>query len=125
MLGGYAAVTWGGKRGDIRGMRAYELRATGLENLIRTERPPARPGAGEVLVRVRAASLNYRDLLIASGRYGRVAPRFPLIPLSDGAGEVVELGPNEARAAYELLQSGRHFGKVVIRVSDEDRPPRT
>jgi NADPH:quinone reductase-like Zn-dependent oxidoreductase len=90
-------------------MRAYELKATGLENLTRTERRPARPGAGEVLVRVRAASLNYRDLLIVSGRYGRVTPRFPLIPLSDGAGEVVALGPGTSRLAVGDRVVGSFF----------------
>lgn len=43
-----------------------------------------------VLVRVRANSINYRDLMVADGRYGRLP--LPLVPLSDGAGEVVELG---------------------------------
>lgn len=49
------------------------------------------PGAGEVKIRVRAASLNYRDLGVASGGYLRNDSR-PVVPLSDGAGEVVELG---------------------------------
>ena len=44
-----------------------------------------------MLVRVRATSLNYRDLMIATGRYGAGIP-LPLIPLSDGAGEIVALG---------------------------------
>ncbi|GHJ96517.1 NADPH:quinone oxidoreductase [Streptomyces sp. NE5-10] len=50
-----------------------------------------RPGPREVLVRMRAWSLNHRDLLIAYGRYSRdLVPG--LVPLSDGAGEVVETG---------------------------------
>jgi NADPH:quinone reductase-like Zn-dependent oxidoreductase len=53
-----------------------------------------------VLVRIRAASLNYRDLLVASGTYARGAPpKRPLVPLSDGAGEVVETGPGVTRLA--------------------------
>jgi NADPH:quinone reductase-like Zn-dependent oxidoreductase len=44
-----------------------------------------------VLVRIRAASLNYRDLLIATGRYLRGAT-YPLVPLSDGAGEIAAIG---------------------------------
>ena len=78
-------------------MRAYELRGPGLDQLALADRPSPRPGAGQVLVRVRAASLNYRDLLIAFGRYGRGGLKFPLVPLSDGAGEVIEVGPGVTR----------------------------
>jgi NADPH:quinone reductase-like Zn-dependent oxidoreductase len=56
-----------------------------------------RPGRGQVLVRMRAASLNFRDLMIATGRSARGAPLPDLVPLSDGAGEVVELGPEVTR----------------------------
>lgn len=48
------------------------------------------PGPGEVLIRVRAAALNHRDLFVMSGRYGDV--RLPCILGSDGAGEVAALG---------------------------------
>lgn len=73
-------------------MRSYQLQGKGLETLKRVEGPAARPGPGQVLVRMRAASLNYRDLLIAQGRYGRGELRYPLVPLSDAAGEVIEVG---------------------------------
>jgi NADPH:quinone reductase-like Zn-dependent oxidoreductase len=49
------------------------------------------------LVRLRAASLNYRDLMVATGRYPRGAPLPNLVPLSDGAGEVVAVGPDVSR----------------------------
>jgi len=64
----------------------------GLENLAIVELADPAPGPGQVLVRVRAASLNYRDLLIAKGHYN---PRlkFPRILASDGAGEIVAVGP--------------------------------
>ncbi len=79
-------------------MRAWELRGKGLETLTRAERERPKPGAGEVLVRVRATSLNYRDLLVARGAYARGGPgKYPLVPLSDGAGEVVEVGPGVSR----------------------------
>ncbi len=70
----------------------------GLGNLKLVERDAAKPGAGEVLLKMRAASLNYRDLLIADDRYGG---RFtlPLVPLSDGCGEVVEVGEGVSRVA--------------------------
>ncbi len=76
-------------------MRLYELAGEGLDALRPLERASPRPGPGQVLVRMRAASLNYRDLLIATGRYSarRGALKRPLVPLSDGAGEVVAVGP--------------------------------
>ena len=78
-------------------MRAYELRGKGLENLVRVERPVPKAEPGEVVVRMRAASLNYRDLLIANGTYRRGLPKLPLVPLSDGAGEVVEVASGVTR----------------------------
>jgi NADPH:quinone reductase-like Zn-dependent oxidoreductase len=72
-------------------MKAYELQALGLDNLKRVERADPKPGAGEVLVRIRAVSLNYRDLLVVQGRYNPKM-KLPRIPVSDGAGEVVGLG---------------------------------
>jgi NADPH:quinone reductase-like Zn-dependent oxidoreductase len=78
-------------------MRAYELRGESIDTLCRVERPMPKPGPGQVLVRMHAASLNYRDLLIANGTYPRGATANQLIPLSDGAGEVIELGPGTKR----------------------------
>lgn len=63
----------------------------GLENLRVAETPPPRPGPGEAVVRVRACSLNYRDLAVSRGAYGRTV-RAPLTPLSDGAGQVIAVG---------------------------------
>ena len=78
-------------------MKVFELTGQGLGSLSLAERPAPTPGPRELLVRVRAASLNYRDLAVAGHGYGNF-PR-PLIPLSDGAGEVVALGPGSARFA--------------------------
>lgn len=78
-------------------MRAVEIRGGfGLENLSLVERPDPRPGPGQVLVRLRAASLNYRDLLMVEGKYNP-KQALPLIPCSDGAGEVVESGEGVTR----------------------------
>jgi len=61
------------------------------------ELPEPRPGPGEVLVRLRAASLNFRDTLTVVGGYGSKQKQTELIPLSDGAGEVAALGNGTSR----------------------------
>ena len=73
-------------------MRHVQLKEPGMENLVLAEVEQPQPGPGEVLVRVHAASINYRDFLIASGLYGSPRMTLPLVPLSDGAGEVIEVG---------------------------------
>ena len=73
-------------------MKLFEIcDGFGLENLRAGERPQPKPGPCEALIRVRAASLNFRDLLMVEGHYN---PRMklPRVPLSDGAGEVVAVG---------------------------------
>jgi len=73
-------------------MKCYELQGTsGLDALKAVERATPQAGPRQVLVRVRAASLNYRDAMIAGGGYAR-GVKLPVIPLSDGAGEVVASG---------------------------------
>ncbi len=95
-------------------MRAWELRGNGLETLALAEREPPRPGPGQVVVRMRAASLNYRDLLVAGGSYARGGPpRRPLVPLSDGAGEVVEVGPGVTRLRPGDRVAGAFFQKWI------------
>jgi NADPH:quinone reductase-like Zn-dependent oxidoreductase len=79
-------------------MKRIQLPAAGaIDNLTETECDVPRPGRGQVLVRMQAASLNYRDLLMVKGQYGRTPPRPGLVPLSDGAGEVAEVGPEVTR----------------------------
>jgi NADPH:quinone reductase-like Zn-dependent oxidoreductase len=78
-------------------MRAYRLHAFGGPDGLRSEELPSpTPGPGEVLIRIRAVSLNYRDLLISKGLYNPRL-RLPLIPLSDGAGEVAVTGAGVTR----------------------------
>lgn len=68
-------------------MRAYEIRGGGLDGLALVDRPEPPMGPGQVRVRMRAASLNYRDLKVAE------QVTRPRVPLSDGAGDVLEVGP--------------------------------
>jgi NADPH:quinone reductase-like Zn-dependent oxidoreductase len=77
--------------------RAYQHDELGsLDGLRLTERPMPSPAAGEVLVRVRASALNFRDFLILNGLFPAPIPA-GRIPLSDGAGEVVALGADVTR----------------------------
>lgn len=79
-------------------MRCYIIPKPGaIDALTQIERDTPQPGPGQVLVRVRATSLNYRDLITVIGRYARSAPKPDLIPLSDGAGEVVAIGAGVTR----------------------------
>ncbi|MBZ5577471.1 MAG: NAD(P)-dependent alcohol dehydrogenase [Acidobacteriia bacterium] len=79
-------------------MKVYEVQkgCTSLDGLVRAERPEPQPGPREVLIRVRATSLNYRDHMIVHGHYFTPVSR-PTIPLSDGAGEVAAVGPGVTR----------------------------
>lgn len=88
-----------------------------LDKLVLAERPEPEPGAGEALLRMRAASLNYRDWLLVQGGYGRAAGSLPLIPVSDGVGEVVAVGPGVTRVApgdrvCPIMFQGWHAGAL-------------
>lgn len=80
-------------------MRIYEVQkgATSIDGLRPAQRPDPQPGPREVVIRIRATSLNYRDQMVVTGNYfgGPVARN--LIPLSDGAGEVAALGSEVTR----------------------------
>ncbi len=78
-------------------MKAYEIQSNaGIDALTLVDRPKPQPAAGQVLIKVKATSLNYRDLLVAEGAYG-AGQKYPLIPMSDGAGEVVAVGEGVTR----------------------------
>src|SRR5204862_2685949 len=74
-------------------MKYYELQGPdGVDGLKLVDRPVPQPAAGQVLVRIKAATLNYRDLLTVKGGYGS-RQKFPLVPVSDGAGVIESVGP--------------------------------
>src|SRR5688572_13998625 len=77
-------------------MRRYEIREPkGIGSIQCVEVKAPRPGPGEVLIEMKAWSLNYRDLAMPRGGYpgnDKVLRAPPLVPLSDGAGEVLEIG---------------------------------
>lgn len=79
-------------------MRAWELGEFGLGNLALVTRPEPSAGAGQVKLRVKAASLNSRDLQVIYDKYDP-NQRLPIVPVSDGVGEVVEVGEGVTRVA--------------------------
>lgn len=92
-------------------MKAYQIQNYGgLDGLTQTEiaEPPA-PGPGQIVVRIRAVSLNYRDLMILTGQYGGGNPPAGLIPLSDGAGEVAAVGEGVSRVKLGDRVAGIFF----------------
>ena len=92
-------------------MKAWEVREpTGLDGLVLNDnRPQAEAGHGQILIRMRAASMNYRDQGVIKGAYGYT--KFPVIPMCDGAGEVVagleqrHAGPDGDRAMSTFFQT--------------------
>src|SRR5258708_40251959 len=77
-------------------MKAYQSPNLGLENLTVVELEIPKQAAFEVLVKIHAVSLNYRDLLFALGLYNP-HPHLPAVPCCDGAGEIVALGEGVTR----------------------------
>jgi NADPH:quinone reductase-like Zn-dependent oxidoreductase len=88
-------------------VKAYELHPEdGFAALRTVDRASAPLGPGDVRVRVAAVSLNYRDLRVLAGAKKRKAP---VVPVSDGAGEVVEVGPGVTRVAVGDRVAGAFF----------------
>jgi NADPH:quinone reductase-like Zn-dependent oxidoreductase len=81
-------------------MRVFQIEGNwGFDNLKLAKRPEPKPGPGEILIRMRMASLNSRDLIVPDRGYGRATGELPLIPVSDGVGEVIEIGAGVTRVA--------------------------
>jgi len=79
-------------------MRVFQLEnGWGIDHLKLSQRDAPVAGQGQVIVAMRASSLNYRDLVVMDQGYGRTTGTLPLILLSDGAGDVVDVGPGVTR----------------------------
>jgi NADPH:quinone reductase-like Zn-dependent oxidoreductase len=100
-------------------MKAFVVKAgsTSFDGLVQVDLPEPAPGPGEILVAMRAASLNFRDLLIPAGKYFGGPVPVDLIPLSDGAGEVVAVGSGVTRFKVGDRAAGTFFRNFV------DGPP--
>src|SRR5258708_15982466 len=77
-------------------MIAYELHGGGVKTLRRVERPMPSLGPGQALLKILAAGLNARDLQIMQGVHP-IGRELPLVPLSDGVGEVVDVAKGVSR----------------------------
>ena len=81
-------------------MRVFQIEGEwGTQNLRLSERPEPEAGPGQVIMQMRMASLNARDLIVPERGYGRATGELPLIPVSDGVGEVVAIGDGVSRVA--------------------------
>jgi NADPH:quinone reductase-like Zn-dependent oxidoreductase len=101
-------------------MRAYEVVAgsSSLDGLRRCERPDPVPLPHQILVRIQAAALNYRDLLIPRGHYMGGTVPVNTIPMSDGAGEVVAVG-----SAVSRFRVGDRVAGTFFRGWLDGKPP--
>lgn len=94
-------------------MRSYRLEGTsGTKCLVMREEAQLTPKPHEIVVRVRATSLNRRDTMILNGTYP-LTPRQGVIPLSDGAGEVVAVGDSVTRFAVGDRITGSYFARWI------------
>jgi NADPH:quinone reductase-like Zn-dependent oxidoreductase len=92
-------------------MKTYILEkdSTTLDGLKLIDRPDPQPSANQVLIRVRATSLNFRDNLVANGVYFGGPMKNDLVPLSDGAGEVISVGSHVKRFKQGDKVAGTFF----------------
>ncbi|MBD2773574.1 zinc-dependent alcohol dehydrogenase family protein [Iningainema tapete] len=89
-------------------MKVYQIgNEAGIDALTLVERPEPKPEYGQILVRVRAVSLNYRDLIIVESN--RTDSNSHVIPMSDGAGEVVAVGVGVTRVKVGARVAGTFF----------------
>jgi NADPH:quinone reductase-like Zn-dependent oxidoreductase len=89
-------------------VKAYTIASFGIDNFSLVDRPTPSPSANQVLIRVHAVSLNYRDLLVVKGLYNPKM-KLPRIPFSDGAGEVVAVGDAVTRFRVGDRVAGSFF----------------
>jgi len=104
-------------------MRAYEIRAgsTSIDGLHKVKRPDPEPRDHQILIRVRAASLNSRDQAILRGKDFHGVLKRDTIPLSDGAGEVIATGRDVTRFKVGDRVAGTFFQGWIDGLPPPDR----
>ena len=103
-------------------MRVFQIEGDwGMDHLKLSTRPAPKAGPGQVVVRMKASSLNYRDLVVPNRGYGSHTGTLPLIPVSDGAGVVAEIGPGVRRVAVGDRVCPTYFQRWVSGEPDLER----
>ena len=108
---------------DVQDVRHVELSRWGEANLSITTAARPHPGPRQVLVQMKAISLNFRDLLVINGLYNPKMP-LPLVPVSDGAGVIVERGPGAHKFEQGALVMPIHVPGWTGGRPDSDATPR-
>jgi NADPH:quinone reductase-like Zn-dependent oxidoreductase len=93
-------------------LKVFEIQEFGIDHLAFVDRQKPTPGSGQVLVRMLAASLNYRDYMMVGGTYNPRLKR-PLVPLSDGVGIVEEVGSGVSRVKVGDRVAASFFQKWI------------
>jgi NADPH:quinone reductase-like Zn-dependent oxidoreductase len=101
-------------------MQAYEIQSFGFEGIRRVDRPEPTIGPGQVLLKMLACSLNFRDLMMAGGQYNPKL-KMPCTPLSDGVGQVVAVGLGVSRVKVGDRVAGAFMPKWIAGEITEER----
>ena len=103
-------------------MRVFQIEGDwGMDHLKLSTRPEPQVGPGQVVVKIMASSLNYRDLVVPQRGYGVHTGTLPLIPVSDGAGVVTEVGPGVKRVAVGDRVCPTYFQRWISGEPDLER----
>ena len=103
-------------------MRVFQIESDwGMDHLVLSSRPEPKAGPRQVVVKMAASSLNYRDLVVPNRGYGSHTGNLPLIPVSDGAGTVVEIGPGVRRVAVGDRVCPSYFQRWISGEPDLER----
>ena len=103
-------------------MRVFQIEGEwGLEHLKLSTRPTPKPAAGQVLVKMKASSVNFRDPIVPERGYGAATGTLPLIPVSDGMGEVVEIGTGVTRFKVGDRVCPTYFQKWISGEPNQER----
>jgi NADPH:quinone reductase-like Zn-dependent oxidoreductase len=103
-------------------MRVFQIEGEwGMDHLRLSARPEPQAGPGQVVVQMKASSLNYRDLVVPNRGYGNHTGNLPLIPVSDGAGVVTEVGAGVRRVSVGDRVCPTYFQRWVSGEPDLER----